>query len=161
MKILVAAAAILAMSLVGSVHAANPSDDIHRLVDDFQRAIVAKDGEALSAMFVPSGGAWFMVLSDESYARMKKKSPGASRFKQGSYADFVKYVATSKVPVEERFQNVRIETDGAIASVYFDFVFLSDSKENNRGVEAWHVIKTDDGWKISSMTYTVSPPDKG
>lgn len=160
MKNVIIPALILASLFGGIAHAANPSDDIHQLVDGFQKAIVAKDGKALSDMFLPSGGAWVMVLSDESYARMKAKSPDVSRYKLGNYTDFVQFVATSKVPVEERFSNVRVETDGAVASVYFDFVFLEDAKENNRGSETWHVVKTDSGWKISSMTYSVNMPVK-
>ncbi|SFR88458.1 SnoaL-like domain-containing protein [Dyella sp. OK004] len=160
MKTIIASALILASFFGGIAHAADPSDDIHRLIDGFQKAIVAKDGKALSDMFLPSGGAWVTVLSDDSYARMKAKSPNVPRYKLGNYADFVQFVATSKVPIEERFNQVRVETDGAVASVYFDFVFLQDGKENNRGSETWHVVKTDDGWKISSMTYSVNMPAK-
>lgn len=160
MKIIIAFALILASFFGGIAHATNPGDDIHRLIDGFQKAIVAKDGKALSDMFLPSGGAWVTVLSDDSYARMKAKSPNVPRYKLGNYTDFVQFVATSKVPIEERFSQVRVETDGAVASVYFDFVFLQDGKENNRGSETWHVVKTDSGWKISSMTYSVNMPAK-
>jgi hypothetical protein len=143
---------------------AAPSTDakqeIQRIVDTFQTAIIAKDGKTLSNLFLPKGGAWFTVLSDESYARIKAKEPTAPRFKQGTYTDFVDFVAASKEPVQETFSNVRIDTDGAVASVYFDFVFLANHVENNRGSEAWHLIKTNDGWKISSMIYSANLGDK-
>ncbi|MFC4765086.1 hypothetical protein [Dyella koreensis] len=160
MKTFIATALISASLFGGIAHAVGPSDDLHRLIDDFQKAIVAKDGKALSDMFLPSGGAWVTVLSDDTYARMKAKSPNAPRYKLGSYTDFVQFVSTAKMPIEERFSHIRVETDGAVASVYFDFVFLEDAKENNRGSETWHVVKTDSGWKISSMTYSVNLPAK-
>ncbi len=148
-----------ALALPCIVFAAPSTDakqEIQRVVDTFQTAIVAKDGKTLSNLFLPQGGAWFTVLSDETYARIKAKSPSAPRFKQGSYTEFVDFVATSKEPMQEKFSNVRIDTDGAVASVYFDFVFLSNNVENNRGSETWHLLKTNDGWKISSMTYSAN-----
>lgn len=141
--------------------ASSAQQDIQHVVDAFQTAIVAKDGKTLGGLFLPQGGAWFTVLSDDSYARIKAKSPSAPKYKQGSYTEFVQMVATSKEAMEEKFSNVRIDTDGAVASVYFDFVFLLNGAQNNRGSETWHLIKTDDGWKITSMTYSANLPPKG
>lgn len=134
--------------------------EIQHVVDAFQTAIVAKDGKTLGGLFLSQGGAWFTVLSDDSYARMKARFPKAPKYKQGSYTEFVEMVATSKEAMQEKFSNVRIDTDGAVASVYFDFVFLLNGAENNRGSETWHLIKTDDGWKITSMTYSANLPPK-
>jgi hypothetical protein len=134
--------------------------EIQTVVDTFQAAIIAKDGKRLENLFLPTGGAWFMVLSDNAYAHMKAKSATVPRFKQGNHVDFVKFVATAEKPIQEKFSNVRIDTDGAVASVYFDFVFLFDGKEENRGSEAWHLLKSDQGWKINSMTYSVNPPER-
>jgi hypothetical protein len=57
--------------------------------------------------------------------------------------------------VEERFHNVRIETNGAVASVYFDFDFLVDGKVTNRGSEAWQMVRDEQGWKIGAMLYSM------
>jgi hypothetical protein len=49
-------------------------------------------------------------------------------------------------------------SDGTIASVYFDFVFLADGKETNRGSETWVLVRGTDGWRIAGMTYSSTPP---
>jgi hypothetical protein len=52
---------------------------------------------------------------------------------------------------------VQINSDGTIASVYFDFIFLSDGKETNHGSEAWQLVKGTDGWNIAAITYSSNP----
>jgi len=47
--------------------------------------------------------------------------------------------------------------DGTIASVYFDFVFLVDGKEQNRGRETRVLVKGSDGWRIAAITYSSDP----
>jgi hypothetical protein len=42
---------------------------------------------------------------------------------------------------------------GGVASVYFNFDFLSGDKVSNRGSETWQMVRAEDGWKISSMLY--------
>jgi len=50
---------------------------------------------------------------------------------------------------------VRIDTNGTVASVWFDFDFLVDGKVTNQGSETWQLVRTDDGWKINAMLYSV------
>jgi hypothetical protein len=61
--------------------------------------------------------------------------------------------------IGETFDNLRIESDGTIGSVYFDFRFLQDGKPLNRGVQTWQLVHTEDGWKISAMLYSVMLDD--
>jgi hypothetical protein len=73
----------------------------------------------------------------------------------GSYQEFVDSVGASRQRLEERFSNLHIDTDGAVASVYFDYVFLTDNNETNRGSETWQLVNTGDGWKISALSYSI------
>ncbi len=162
MKYLKLIAVILAVG-IHSAHAGAPSPSgnaeavkqIEQIVQSFQSAIINKDAKTLGALFLPKDNSWMTVLSDDSYAEIKQKHPNAHKANPGAYKQFVDFVGSSTKPIEEKFSNVRIDTNGSIASVYFDFVFLDDGAVNNRGSEAWHLVKTDDGWKISSMIYSV------
>ncbi len=51
---------------------------------------------------------------------------------------------------------MKIDTDGDLASVLFDYAFLSNGKETNHGKEAWHLLRTQDGWKIASVVWSVN-----
>jgi hypothetical protein len=39
--------------------------------------------------------------------------------------------------------------------VWFDFDFLDDGKVTNRGSESWQMVRAEDGWKISSMLFSM------
>jgi len=153
-------ATCLAACLVGPVHAASPGHDadvaaIRQVVQQFQSAIVAHDGKALGTLFVPEGGAWLSVLDDATYAAAKARNPAAPRMMPSTWQKFADMIQHGTRPVEERFYDVRIETNGTVGSVWFDFDFLADGKVTNRGSETWQLVRTGDGWKIQAMLYSV------
>ncbi|MBB3224790.1 nuclear transport factor 2 family protein [Pseudoduganella umbonata] len=147
---------LLVSSFCPIAHAGPAGDDaaavaeIDTIVKAFQAAIIAKDRAALEAMFLPADNSWLMVASDPS--RLK---PGRPRVRASSYRQFAESIGASKVPVEERFYNVRIHSNGSIGMVYFDFDFIEDGKVINKGAESWHLVKTEGGWKISSMVFSL------
>jgi hypothetical protein len=151
---------LAAFAVAARAAAPAPADahaQIEQVVAKFQAALVAKDRAGLESLFMPEGGAWFEVLGDGAYRQLSAKHPQVPRFHSDSHQRFIDFVAGSKGRMEEKFSNVRIETDGAIASVYFDFVFLADGKPNNRGSETWQLVNTGAGWKISAMAYSSDP----
>jgi hypothetical protein len=131
--------------------------DIQHVMDSFHVAVVAHDGSKLGALFIPAGSTWLNILSDEAYARAKLKSPDARKIRLGSYQAFASFVSSSKDALEPRHSHVKIQTDGVIAAVYFDFVFLINGKEENRGTETWQLVKGPEGWRIAAITYSSDP----
>lgn len=129
--------------------------EIEQLVQQFRRNIVDKDGAALGALFLPENNSWLTVLDDREFAAARAKRPDMPRVRPSNYKGFVKFIGESKLPVEEKFYNVQIHTNGYIGTVYFDFDFLEDGKVTNRGAESWHVVRTEQGWKISSMVFSI------
>ena len=131
--------------------------DVQHVLDAYHSAVLSHDGARLASLFLPQGSIWINVLSDEAYARVKAKSPNAARIRVGSYTDFAKLVSTSKASLDPTHTNMTIHTDGTVASVYFDFIFLVDGKETNRGSETWVLVKADGGWRIADITYSSNP----
>lgn len=131
---------------------------IQQLVEQFKLAIKAHDGESLRKLFLP-GGSWLQGLDDASWNKIKDKKPEARQFMPGDYQKFSQFVAGATKPIEETFDNVRIETDGTIATVYFDYSFLESGKPTNHGAETWQLVHTPEGWKISAMLYSVIMDD--
>jgi len=132
--------------------------EVQQLVERFRQAIVAKDGEALRGMFLP-GASWLQGLDEASFARVRARKPEAHQFNPGSVEKFAGFVEKSAAANEEIFDNVRIETDGTVGMVYFDYRFLADGGQTNHGVETWQIVRVSDGWKISAMLYSVIPDD--
>jgi hypothetical protein len=154
---------VVLSATIGLAHAGTQAEpdgaasraQIQRVVDTFRTAIIAKDKGALSSLFMPTGTSWMMVIGDELYQRMKTMRPGVTKIKPGSYQEFVDSIGAIHQRIEERFSNLHIDTDGAVASVYFDYVFLTDNNETNRGSETWQLVNTGDGWKISALSYSI------
>ena len=149
---------LLALCLAAPAHAADVEDAaIRQLVQQFQTAIVAHDGKTLGSLFVQEGGAWLSVLDEPTYAAAKARNPTVQRLQPSTWQKFADFVTHSAKPIEERFYDVRVRTNGTVASVWFDFDFLADGKVTNRGSETWQLVRTDDGWKIFAMLYSVHP----
>jgi hypothetical protein len=148
----------LALCLAAPARAANADDAaIRQLVQQFQTAIVAHDGKTLGSLFVQEGGSWLSVLDEPTYAAAKARNPAAQRLEPSTWREFADFVTHSAKPIEERFYNVRIDTNGTVASVWFDFDFLAGGKVTNRGSETWQLVRTDEGWKIQAMLFSVHP----
>lgn len=155
---------VLALCLAGPAHAAGQAAaDAHaadvaaiqQIIEQFKAAIIAHDGKALSALFLQDHDSWLSVADDATWAKVKARHPQAPKVIPSNWKAFAEFIQNAKMPVEERFYNVRIESNGAVASVSFDFDFLVDGKVNNRGSESWQMVRAEDGWKISSMLYSM------
>lgn len=129
--------------------------EIEQMVQQFQRNIIDKDAAALGALFLPEHNSWLTVLDDQELAAVKARHSTVTRVRPANYKGFVKFIGESKLPVEEKFYNVKIHTNGYVGTVYFDFDFIEDGKVTNRGAESWHVVRTEQGWKISSMVFSI------
>ena len=159
-RIFSASALIVALLLpAAAVRASTAEDtvDVQHVMDAFHAAVVSHDGSRLAALFLPEGSTWLNVLSDEGYARAKAKSPEVPRIRLGHYKDFAQFVSKSKASLDPEHSHLNIRSDGTIASAYFDFVFLIDGKEENRGSETWQLVKGAEGWRIAAITYSSDP----
>lgn len=128
---------------------------IQKVVEQFQAAIVAHDGKTLGSLFLQDHDSWLSVLDEKTWLEAKARKPDAKKIRKSSWRAFADMIQEDKDPVEERFYNVRIDTNGAIASVYFDFDFLAGGKVVNRGAESWQMVRAEDGWKISAMLFSI------
>lgn len=150
---------LLALCLAGPAHAADARvadiAAINAVVNQFKAAIIARDGKTLGSLFLQDHDSWLSVADDAVWAKVKARHPNARKVQPSSWKKFAEFIQNADKPVEERFYNVRIDTNGAVASVWFDFDFLEDGKVTNRGSESWQMVRAEDGWKISSMLYSM------
>jgi hypothetical protein len=160
MRAILASALITLLCLAGPARAADTGREadvaaIRQVVDQFKAAIIARDGKSLGALFLQDHDSWLSVADEPTYAAVKARNPAARKVLPSSWKKFADFVQGAPKPVEERFYNIRIDTNGAVASVWFDFDFLIDGQVTNRGSESWQLVRAEDGWKISSMLYSM------
>jgi hypothetical protein len=166
MKSLLAAASLTIGLLLSAPHhalAQSPADgkqEIERIVETFRAAVVKKDTTSFMGLFLREDITWTGVYTDASveriYARRKDpKLPRPPKYFSDSPRKFIEGIASDAVALEETFSNVRIETDGDVAHVWFDYTFLVGDYKQNWGKESWQVVRTEAGWKIAAVVWSM------
>lgn len=52
-------------------------------------------------------------------------------------------------------EHPRIDTDGEVARVWFDYSFMVGNYKQDSGKDAWHLLRTDAGRKIASVVWSM------
>ncbi|CAN5193831.1 hypothetical protein BH09PSE2_BH09PSE2_19600 [soil metagenome] len=131
---------------------------IRAVIEAFRGGIIAKDKAALNRLPVIPGITLLASVDPETLARTRLRRPGAKRLVPGTYPEFVDQITAAGPQSEETFSDISIRADGAIATVYFSYTFQEDGVVTNWGHESWGLVVTDDGWKISSIVYSITLP---
>ena len=142
-------------------NAASDIAAIEQVVESFRTSLIQKDKQTYMGLFFsdkPEDIGWQFVSEDTRLDHIRKTKPDAIKARQIPSNNFISLidaaVATTE-PREETFSNVKIETDGEIASVSFDYSFLANGAKTNWGKEMWQLVRTEQGWKIFSVVYTI------
>ena len=157
---IVIVALLIGASILAPTAAADTGDDtqdVQHVLDAFHDAVYANDGKRLTSLFIPEGSSWVSVLTEDAFEKLKAKRPNISKIKVGSFQDFVKMVSAPNARLRPTRSNVIIQSDGTIASVYFNYVFVIDGVAQNRGSETWQLVKGSDGWRITAIAYSSTP----
>ncbi|WP_168191556.1 nuclear transport factor 2 family protein [Thermomonas aquatica] len=153
-----------AAPVAGAYTQAQAKQDIGKVVEAFRTAIIDKDKPKFLALFPANGPvAWQSVIGDDNlrHMRLNKPETGKARYNaKYSHLGFIDNIVSEQERSEETFDDIRIDTDGEVAAVSFDYRFLSDGKETNRGQESWSLVRTDEGWKIVSVVWSMHWPIK-
>lgn len=153
--------------------AADNKDKAHieQLIENFRAAIVNKDEEAFMKLFLKEDITWTGVTTDASieslYANRPRPEMGRPlKIFDSSPREFIRFIANTKAKVEETVSNVRIDSDGDVGQVWFDYSLVNGSYKQNWGKESWQMVRTADGWKIAGVVWSqemnpAPPPSAG
>ena len=135
---------------------------IRAVIEAFRIGIIARDKVALNRLPVSPGITFIASIDPETLTRVRTRRADAKRLVPGTYPAFVDDIVSSKTRSEETFNDIEIQSDGSVATVYFSYKFKEDDVVTNWGHESWGLVATDDGWKISSINYSLTfpPPPK-
>lgn len=159
-------AAVLAASLLLPVSqsvcaqtTASSREQIEAVIDTFGKAIVNKDVAGFMQLFLREDISWTVVYTDDSVRRYNAglkdtATPLATKVQRASPRAFIESIARSRQVKSETFSNVRIDTDGEVAHVWFDYAFMTGDYKNAWGKEGWQLVRTDKGWKIAAVTWS-------
>lgn len=153
----------LAMPTESAPRANGEGDEgaILALVDQFMHAIANKDKKAFVDLFLHNGVTWQSAMSDERHALEKRANPAAEKAPYEpakTPAAFMDGIARSPARIEEKIDDVLVDTDSSVASVAFNFRFLRNESVINTGREYWLLVKTEAGWKIAAVVWSRTTP---
>ena len=113
-------------------------------VQQFFDVLATRDVAAARELFLPE--ARFVVASE---------SAGKRAVAGRSVTEFLEGLAKGKEKLLERMWAPEVRIRGGIAAVWTEYDFHRDGRFSHCGVDAFHLVKTEGGWKIAGAMYTV------
>jgi len=120
------------------------SDAVLKTVQAFFDTMAAKDVDGARRALMPQGA--FHAIRERD---------GKPVIRPFTNEEYLKDLPGMKQALRERMWNPEVRIRGAIASVWTPYDFWIDGKFSHCGVDAFDLIKTEDGWKIAGGAYTV------
>jgi hypothetical protein len=115
-----------------------------KVVQAFFDTMTAKDVEGARKVLMPQGRFHAMDM------RKPKSDPRGF-----SNEEYFAQLQAAKETMRERIWNPEVRIHGPIATVWAPYDFWRDGKFSHCGIDAFDLIKTDEGWKIAGGTYTL------
>lgn len=130
--------------------------EISNVIETFRLSIISKDKETFTSLFYSESIPWIAVFSDEMVNAKRKEKPNFPRsIDFGKFGPPVKMISDEEEQ-EEKMWNIKIETDGYLATVHFNYSDHRGGIKKAFGTEAWDLIRDESSWKIVSVKYTVT-----
>ena len=127
---------------------------IRSVLEEFRQDIIRKDGDALTKLVLNPDVLFHHANTQEEIDSARKNNAQFDGIGPSQLDGFVKFLATSKDKVEEKFYNIEIRQDGVLGLVTSNYDFRINDKVTNSGIEHWQLCKIDGQWKILSVVWT-------
>ncbi len=135
----------VALPLTGVLVAQQPNEKAvlqaaQRLFDGMEK----RDSAALRAALLP--GVQFVAVVERD---------GQSTSRVTSAEDFIAAIPKRTAVPRERMQSPEVRIDGGIATVWAPYDFHNGESFSHCGVDSFQLVRTETGWKIAGIVYTV------
>jgi len=138
-------AALLTTAILHAPIAAQTSADhdaILKTVQAFFDTMTAKDVEEARKILMPQGRFHAVRMRD-------------GNIRSFSNEEYLADLQAGKRMLRERMWNPEVRVHGAIATVWTPYDFWIDGKFSHCGIDAFDLVKTDEGWKLAGGSYTL------
>lgn len=116
-------------------------------VDTMFRKMASFEPAAIQALYTPEAKLTAII----------KRKDGSSVIKVLSGEEFSKGFAEKHGELKEDMYATEVKTYGDLSLVFGRYVFFVDGKISHCGVNAFHLVKTADGWRIVGAASTIEP----
>lgn len=137
----------LALSISSFAQKADDAKDALAVVNKMFEMMAAHKPAEIVALHTPEA---------QLVAIMKNKE-GKSIIRTIKAEDFSKNFAVKKAELLEDMYAPKVEVSGDFAQIYGRYVFFVGGKVAHCGVNAFHLVRTDAGWRIAGASSTMEP----
>jgi len=151
--------------------ASTTSDDeqLQQIVKDFEDSITNIDRSKYFSLFYDGTVSWVGVSSTKDYEKNESKAEAAKKAGKkfwapmktypGDHVHFFDVIVSGMKDHKMMFDNIKIQQDGDVASVYLDYNHFIKGAKANWGTKSLLLVKAKDGWKINSVIFSISSID--
>ena len=145
---------------------ASGNKPLYKIVKDFESAITTKDRSKFFSLFYEGTISWVGVSSTNDFNKNKSRADTARakgervtdpmKTYPGDHVHFFDSIIAPTKAAKIMFENVKIQHDGDVASVYFDYIHYVGEVKSNWGKKSLLLVNTQSGWKINSVIFSIS-----
>lgn len=146
-KILIVMIFILSVSIPAAAQKTGDSKDALAVVNKMFEMMAAHNPAEIVALHT----------AEAQLVAIIKNKEGKSINRTFKAEDFSKNFAEKKAEILEDMYAPKVEVMGDFAQVWGRYVFYVNGKISHCGVNAFHLVRTDAGWKIAGAASTMEP----
>lgn len=135
---------LLLLTLATRVTAQTETQQVMAVLNDFFTAVNTSDSAAFNKVFFKDAHMFISRYVNDSTVYASRPAVKTSIFKPG-----VQYRETM------RNKGVKIEVHQHIAMAWVPYDFYTDNTFSHCGIDVFTLMKTDSGWKIALIAYSV------
>jgi cyanophycinase len=120
-----------------------------------ERDAVATVQKLFDAMRARDVGAVRALFHDDARLFVPASSDGATTIRVMTAAEFANQIGSAAQRPNEQMQNPQVRIDGNLATVWTEYQFRRGDQFSHCGTDAFHLARTDAGWKILQIAYTI------
>lgn len=137
----------LALARAAPLPAQTPEDEVVDVVQRLLDAISDRDSASFRALVLPELQNLVVYPEDDSVVLVWRQTEESLRSLGGAGPEYL-----------ERMWEPTVLVSGPIASVWTPYDFYRDGAFSHCGVDAFHLVRTPEGWRIAALMYTVVRP---
>lgn len=127
---------------------------IHQAIQTFMHCLVEKDSNLFFSLFHQEPVVWVGVFKERAQQKRLQQDSTKLNYFTSTYKKFYRTISNEGTN-EEKFNNIKINTDGSIAAVTFDYSFWEKGQKINYGKESWGMVNLNEQWKITSVLFSM------
>ncbi len=132
----------------GRQHAPAERDEVVATIQKFFDAMAAHDNDTLARLMMPEGR---LFSTNDSRA--------APAVRVRTHEQFIAELRQNRQKILERIWNPEVRVQGGIATLWANYDFHLEGKFSHCGIDAFELVKTEQGWKIAGGVFTIERKD--